>query len=262
MVTKGRCEYIKYSIKCYIKQNYENKNMVLVSQGNKEQNDLIESYVKSIGRNDIYYISAPEDLNLGTMRNISVELSTGDFICQWDDDDLYHPERISTQYNVLRQDNNLVASAYCDFIKYYKTNATAYWCDWSGERIPTHQFLPGSIMFDKKVFGMFSSFYPQNGQQCYVEEDLNVLGKLLTKGDIGRVWSGWHYIYQYHGSNVYDLNHHNLTLDTSSGKKVLDVGSILERRSLIESTFDFVEIGEKVAFRSKENTAFIYKRKI
>lgn len=260
MVTNGRCKYIKKSIQCYLQQTYSNKELVIVSQGNKEQNEIINDYINSIKRNDIFFTTVMPDLNLGTMRNLSVDLSQGDIICQWDDDDLYHPDRIITQYKNIRQNSNRVACAYCDFIKYYETTREAYWCDWSGERNLSGKFLPGSIMFHKKVFGMFSSFYPQKGNQCHVEEDLNVINKLLEKGEIGSIWAGWNYIYVYHGDNTYDLNHHNWTLDTSSGKKVFSVDDLLVRKNLIDNTFNLVDIGDSVKVRSKERLAFNYEK--
>jgi glycosyltransferase involved in cell wall biosynthesis len=191
-------------------------------------------------------------------------LATGKIICQWDDDDLYHPERLMTQYNALRVNSNYVASAYCDFLKYYRNTGEIYWCDWSGERIFSGRLLSGSVMFYKEMFGMFPCFYPQSGSQCHVEEDLNVMNKLLSKGEVAPIWSGWHYVYMYHGSNTYDLAHHNLTLDVTSGKKVLTASQLLERRDLIENAFDSIGFDRSVSVRSKEGLAFTYdpKRRI
>lgn len=257
-VTKGRCDHLRRSIQCYLRQSYVNKNMVIVSQGTDDDNAKIGEYIYSLNRSDISYFTAATDLCLGAMRNTSVEIATGRVICQWDDDDLYHPDRLMLQYNVLRADTRRVACLYCDFLKYFKTTGDVYWCDWAGEPLLTHRFLPGSVMFYKEVFGQFRIFYPQEGIQCHVEEDLNVLEKLRSKGDLGPVWSGWHYTYVFHGSNVYDLDHHNLTLDTSWGKKVLDVEQLLERRELLESTFEKVGVDSPVNVRSKDGVAFTY----
>jgi glycosyltransferase involved in cell wall biosynthesis len=221
MVTNGRHELVKKSIRCYMQQTYLNKNMVVLSQGSVEQNAVIEHYLKSLGRPDIFFMTAPRDICFGMMRNTSVEIATGDIICQWDDDDLYHPDRLMTQYKALRADSRNIASLYCDFLKYYMTAGELYWCDWTGESVPLHRLLCGSVMFYKRAFGMFNVFYPQAGEQCHVEEDLNVLRKLQTKGTIVPVQAGWQYVYVYHGANVYDLGHHNLTLDTRSGKFIM-----------------------------------------
>lgn len=258
MVTNGRHELVKKSVWCYAQQTYLNKNMVILSQGTDEQNSAIEHHLKSLDRSDIFFMPAPRDICLGMMRNTSVEIATGDIICQWDDDDLYHPDRLTTQYNTLRSNSSIVACLYCDFLKYYRTAGELYWCDWSGEGVPLHRLLCGSVMFHKKLFGMFNVFYPQAGHQCHVEEDLNVLYKLGSKGVVAPVRAGWHYVYVYHGGNVYDIAHHNLTLNTASGKAIMGTEKLLENRELIEWSLGEVGLKEAVKVRSKESVAFTY----
>src|SRR5687767_2274290 len=34
---------------------------------------------------------------LGKLRNISIENASGELLCQWDDDDIYHPSRLLMQ---------------------------------------------------------------------------------------------------------------------------------------------------------------------
>jgi glycosyltransferase involved in cell wall biosynthesis len=238
-----------------------NKNMVIISQGTSEQNVAIRNYLTSLGRSDITFHVAHPDVPLGTIRNTTVDISQGEVLCQWDDDDLYHPDRLMMQYNVLRTNSSRVASLYCDFLKYYSETKELYWCDWSGESIPAHRYLCGSVMFYRKVFDMFPLFYPQSGSQCRVEEDLNVLFKLQIKGEIGPVWSAWHYIYVYHGQNTYDLRHHNHTLNTETGKKVLDVKALLDRKTLLEQAFNVMELDMPVKVRSKDEIAFVCQQK-
>jgi glycosyltransferase involved in cell wall biosynthesis len=259
MATRGRIELLKKAVSCYVQQSYMNKNMVIVSQGCDEENEAIRGFLSALGRSDISCYTAHPDTPLGTMRNTTVEIARGEVICQWDDDDLYHPDRLMMQYNVLRADSRRVASVYCDFLKYYKTTGDLYWCDWSGEPIPAHRYLCGSVMFHRTLFDMYPVFYPQSGNQCHVEEDLNVLFKLHTKGDIGPVWSGWHYVYVYHGENTYDLDHHNWTLNTSTGKRVLDTKQLVDRKSLLEHAFDVMGIDQQVKVRSKDDIAFVYQ---
>lgn len=255
-VTTGRAALLRAAVRCYARQTYPNKNMVVVSQGSDADNAAIAADLRD--RPDILFVTAPPDLSLGAMRNTSVELSTGDIICQWDDDDLYHPDRVMTQYRALRSDGNRVASAYCDFLKYYQTTGDLYWCDWSGERLLPGRFLSGSVMFHKEMFGLFPCFYPQTGPQSRVEEDLNVVNKLLAKGDIAPVWAGWQYAYVYHGHNTYGLAHHNLALDTASGKKVLGRSELLARLPLIEAALDAAALDREVTVRGLDGIAFTH----
>jgi hypothetical protein len=116
-------------------------------------------------------------------------------------------------------------------------------------------------MFYKKVFGSFSMFYPEEGPQSCVEEDLHVLKKLELRGTLGLVQSGWHYIYVYHGTNTYGISHHNLTLDIRSGKKVLGVDELLKQRSRIEESWDLAGINRRIWVKSLDGIAFTLEAK-
>ena len=256
-VTTGRLDLLKCAVHCYLIQNYSNREMVILSQGT--DNEPIREYIKSLNRNDIIFQVAPPTLTLGAMRNASVELATGKVMCQWDDDDFYHPHRLRTQYLALRADKRNTASAYSAFLKYFKTTQEVYWCDWSGEGTDLTQLLCGAVMFYKRVFHEYGSLlYPQEGAQCHVEEDLNVLQKLFRAGNVVPVRQGNHYVYTYHGENTYDLEHHKLTLLTNSGKVVMDKENLLSHRDLLVDTFGSMQM-EPCAVRSKDEVAFTYE---
>jgi glycosyltransferase involved in cell wall biosynthesis len=259
MVTKNRFDLLKKSLLCYLSQNYTNKELILVSQSDQECNLSISKLLTSLGRQDVHLFEVSSSLSLGQMRNLSVDLSTGEVICQWDDDDLYHPDRLAHQYNILRSDENAVAAIQCDFLKYFKTTGDIYWCDWSGEPLPTHKYLCGSIMFRKKIFDKHNLYYPSVGRQSTVEEDLNILQKFWSVGKILPVFAAYLYVYVYHSLNTYHLQHHEWTLDTSSGKIVADSATLLKNKKLISDTLRFTGVEEIVSVRSKEEIAFVYK---
>ena len=258
-VTTGRVDLLKKAVHCYIYQTYKNRELVILAQGNLEK---IRHYVDSLGRDDITLLEAPSHLTLGAIRNASIEIARGDIICQWDDDDLYHPDRIRTQYLALRRDSRNVACAYSAFLKYFKVTGEAYWCDWSGEGSFSSQMLCGTIMFYKKMFYEHNSMlYPQTGHQCHVEEDLNVLQKLIAFGPVVPVFGAHHYVYIYHGENTYDLEHHKLTLLTNSGKFIMSSDNLRANRKLLEETFRLMEVDASVTFRSIDEDAFTYNPK-
>lgn len=88
-----------------------------------------------------------------------------------------------------------------------------------------------------------------------------MLYKLLSKGEVATVPEGHHYIYSYHGENTYSLKHHQLTLLTNSGKKILSVDELLQKESLLTSTFGLVGLCGPVKVRSLEEVAFTYPTK-
>jgi hypothetical protein len=258
-VTTGRVNLIKKAIHCYLYQTYKNRELVILSQGTEEENRQIESHVRSLGRDDIIFFEAPSHLTLGAMRNTSIEIAKGDIICQWDDDDLYDPDRIRTQYLALRRHSKNVGCAYSNFLKYFKNTGEVYWCDWSNEGTLSSQLLCGAVMFYKRIFHKYKSMlYPQTGAQCHVEEDLNVLQKLLASGSVAPVFGAHQYVYIYHGENTYDLEHHKLTLLINSGKFVMESHNLLANQSLLEETFSLMGVDSPVTFRSLDQDAFTY----
>ena len=59
-----------------------------------------------------FYVSLSHKLSLGRKRNISCQLSSGEFIIFFDDDDIHYPNRISSNvYALTRRGNRNIAGA-------------------------------------------------------------------------------------------------------------------------------------------------------
>lgn len=253
-VTKGRVDLLKESVHCYLMQSYPHRELVVLSQSNDRENQETENFLRSLDRSDVMFHIAPPDLSLGEMRNAVCELTTGEIVCQWDDDDLYHPDRIRAQLIALLSHTGNIASAYTQFIKSISNDY--YWCDWSRESKTICRFLPGTVMFWKSVFHHWNSLlYPQQGAQSSKEEDLNVLGKLLTLGPVCPVTLGYQYVYRFHGKNTYDLNHHRLSIDTCSGKVVWTVEQLRIAEEVLRRTFEMIGV-KNARVRSLDAIAF------
>jgi glycosyltransferase involved in cell wall biosynthesis len=95
MVTKDRASLAQRAIACFLAQTYPNLELVVVDDGTS---DSLERYVRGLGDPRIRFHRLPPDgLPLGALRNVAVERATGAYVSQWDDDDLYDPERIDVQ---------------------------------------------------------------------------------------------------------------------------------------------------------------------
>ncbi|MGW4412733.1 glycosyltransferase [Nonomuraea sp. NPDC004702] len=95
MVTKDRPAFAERAIRCFLAQTYPNKELVVVDDG---LNDALEQYVRGLGDERIrFHRLPPAGQPLGALRNIAVDRATGTYVCQWDDDDLYDPERVEVQ---------------------------------------------------------------------------------------------------------------------------------------------------------------------
>lgn len=252
MVTEGRLPLIKKSVHCYLRQTYENRELIVLSQGSQRTNSELNSYLKSLSRNDIIFIEADPEFSLGKMRNLSIELASGEIICQWDDDDLYHPYRIAYQFSRLQ---GAMACCYSQHLKYFENRKELYWVDWGQEYELSHRYLPGSIMFYKTFFYKAGNkLYPEKGSNADRNEDFNVLERFLGEGPVLALTEGHHYIYVYHGQNTYSLPHHELVLN----KPLMKVDQLMKNRSLLDRTFKEVGLNEDIAVRSKDEIAYHY----
>jgi len=100
MVTANRKHLMKRSIKCFLNQDYENKELVIIDDGKQDLEGVLEQVPSSM----LQYVKLDQKpkKTLGNLRNRSLEEASGDFLVQWDDDDWYHPDRITIQSNVLQ----------------------------------------------------------------------------------------------------------------------------------------------------------------
>lgn len=238
-VTTGRHDLIQGAVQSFLAQTYPRREMVILSQGSPDANKRIEEYVKAYP--NIQLVEAPSRLTLGEMRNASVELAHGDVICQWDDDDYYHPSRLAAQFKALRA--NAVASLYTAHLKYFADTGQLYMIDYLRgtedymklcESHPYKRFLCGSVMFRKSCFYHAKNrLYPERGAQSGREEDLNVLQRLMQMGHITPVHTPFHYCYVFHGGNVYERHHHEMLFHK---KHIATMDELMEQVNGIDDT--------------------------
>ncbi|WP_326601725.1 glycosyltransferase [Streptomyces sp. NBC_01800] len=95
MVTKDRSATARRAIRCFLAQTYPNLELVVVEDGT---DDALAQHIRDLGDPRIrHHRLPPEGRTLGELRNEAVDRATGPYVCQWDDDDLYDPERVETQ---------------------------------------------------------------------------------------------------------------------------------------------------------------------
>lgn len=99
MVTADRRQLCRRALRCYKRQTYPNKELVVVDDGREDLAPLLADLPAS----EVVYLKLerkPEHV-LGRLRNVALDAATGTFVAQWDDDDWYHPERLERQAAVL-----------------------------------------------------------------------------------------------------------------------------------------------------------------
>lgn len=100
MVTRAQLAVCRYSIECFRNQTYSDLELIIVTDRKDHQ---FESYLTEISDPRIKYILINSSgIRLGNLRNIAIGCSTGQYVTQWDDDDLSDPIRVQVCMGALK----------------------------------------------------------------------------------------------------------------------------------------------------------------
>jgi glycosyltransferase involved in cell wall biosynthesis len=95
MPTADRRRFVPQAIRCFQEQNYANKELLILDDGDDSVADLVPS------DSQIRYVRRNQKQALGAKRNECIKVSQGDLIMHWDDDDWSARHRIGYQVEAL-----------------------------------------------------------------------------------------------------------------------------------------------------------------
>ncbi|MCB0706621.1 MAG: glycosyltransferase family 2 protein [Saprospiraceae bacterium] len=254
-VTGWRLVLLKQSIQCFLDQTYPNKELVIVTDAAPAYKEAIHKYVTQLNRPEIRLIFLDGKFNLGTLRNQAIDAAKGDFIMQWDDDDLYHPERISLQVECLLREK-AHACLLSDQLSFFGARREMFWVDWVPHYVnsPMHQVFPGSILAVKDA----KFRYPESGQYSTQGEDSVFLGQYIDSGKVARLsGKGYIYVYRYHGTNTFPEQHHQWIADLHA----CDPEFVHQRMKPLVKALTYYPLPQPYTFfAKKKNQLFVYKQ--
>lgn len=198
-VTKNskKFPFLKKAIKSYCDQTFEYRELIIIC-GDYSFSETIKKYVEYIKVPNCKVVFVDENslkLTLGDMRNISVESASGDFIVNWDDDDINHPLRLETQFSFLL-DNNLDGCFLSDQLHYFYDTGELFWVNWCDG-------IPGTLMCKRSCFNDVK--HPSTTHH----EDGDLKQKLCNSFKVDFLSGvGYLYLYSYNDLCVFDRNHH------------------------------------------------------
>lgn len=101
MVTANRRRFCRRSVRCYNRQTYPNRELIVVDDGEQDLTPVLEE----VPEEELTHVQLPSDKDhvLGQLRNVALNVASGELRAQWDDDDWYHPKRIKRQVEVMRK---------------------------------------------------------------------------------------------------------------------------------------------------------------
>jgi glycosyltransferase involved in cell wall biosynthesis len=224
MPTRQRLEMAKRAIDCFAAQDYTPRELVIVCDGHEEREPLSEYGAKVRGGTVTVTSVDRGSLPLGSLRNRTTALARGEVFCQWDDDDLSHPSRISTQFAHMQREGADVCFMTEQLLLITRTRSL-YWCDWSRSRgwpLPSPT-IPNTLM----CYARAAPMYVEQGPLSRRSGDAAVMRGLLRSSNVARLSGlGWLYVYVSHGGNIWAEQHHQNIVRTTG----LDAVDLAQRR--------------------------------
>ena len=188
MITARRPALAACAIASFRAQTYAHRELLIIDDGN---DDTLAEHVAALADPRVRLLRLPAaGRSLGALRNIAVAQARGEFVCQWDDDDLYDPARIECQMQALQQ-----TSAQACFLR--------RWLIWWPARrrlaVSNARIWEGSMLARKLALPMYPEL--RRGEDTPVVDAL-VAGHRVVLLDQPRL-----YVYVVHGANTFDAPH-------------------------------------------------------
>lgn len=98
MVTRGNVQLVRAACASFAAQTWPRRELVVVCDAASE---ALRALVAATPGARLEEVAA--GLRLGDLRNVALARAQGEFVCQWDDDDLYDPGRVAVSMKVLTE---------------------------------------------------------------------------------------------------------------------------------------------------------------
>lgn len=199
MVTGGerafhRIPLAQRAVSNFMGQSYPNKELVIVDDGQDETLErwIGDQYAEALDEGQIVYIRLPaENKTLGELRNLAVERASGDYVAQWDDDDLSDPQRLEIQMAAI----HTLRTEACMLERHQ-----IWWPASRRMALSTYRIWESSFLCAKRIVPT----YPHKRKG----EDTPVIVKILQEGRVALLDYPQLYTYVFHGANTFHEPEH------------------------------------------------------
>jgi hypothetical protein len=184
-ITYGRTTLLNEAVYCFLKQDYPGEKELIIL------NDYSGMEIK-FNHKEIKIINLKERIKtIGEKRNLSVDLSSGEILFPWDDDDIHLFNRIS--HSISKMINK----------KYYQSNKFWYWQNGIIVNKFKNNSIYGAVAYSKSMFmkaGRYSQI--QSGQDQDLENRFDPNFKYNEDIPVDSIY----YIYRFGGTKSYHLS--------------------------------------------------------
>lgn len=189
MVTRGDPHRVRHSIRGFLEQSIASKELIIVTDVHPHSLVMVRSEFSS--ENIRWIFSDPnQKLSLGELRNLSIESASGQYIAQWDDDDLYDPSRLEQQIQTIKKTN----STACMLSRW-----TVWWPNKNRLFISQYRAWEGTLVSRRSAMPRYPAL--SKAEDTVLIQELMRLNKVVLL-DAPRL-----YIYVIHGTNTWHNEH-------------------------------------------------------
>ena len=188
MVTARRYALAMVAIASFQAQDYPNCELVIVED---DSDPRLEQAVAALNDPRVRLIKcAPGEFTLGELRNQAISAARGEWVCQWDDDDLYDPARLRLQMAAIQAAN----ADGCFLLRW-----TIWWPQQRRFASSVERLWEGSLLARKALLEPYPSL--KRGEDTPVTEAFFKRARVVGL-DAPRL-----YVYVVHGNNTFDPAH-------------------------------------------------------
>lgn len=215
-ITNRRISFLVKTMQCFRAQDYKNKELIISYPRNDTLTPYTSQKFKLNNDLEILLIARSENDSLGDARNDAIKLAKGKYICNWDDDDWHHPNRLSIQYyKIHTSSSNIEANVLNQLILFDKTRDRAY-----------ESFLynwEGTLMCNTAILK------DHNYSNKHRGEDSQLLDHLVEQNLVSHIYNQSHlYVYLIHGQNTWNYSHFKSFFERSRQLDEISTNRILK----------------------------------
>ncbi len=172
-MTFGRPDMLGEAVECFLRQDYPGETELVILNDHPE---ILLEWPDA--PDNVNLINLPERLpTIGDKRNMSTDLSTGDIVMQWDDDDIHLPNRFS------------VIAERMTLHHYYKPRFFWYWGGGEVHLHPKKNVAHAMSGYSREFYKKMGGYPPKHsGQDIHFEvaaKRVRIIdNKLYTLGDL------------------------------------------------------------------------------
>lgn len=188
-ITRNRVRMLRRAISCFLNQAYKTRELVVVYEAD---DPATHDYLATLDEPAIrpFKVAASPKLSLGALRNLSLQISRGHYVAQWDDDDWHGPTRLAEQIEAIRQSGKqgCVLLRWVMYDTVTKTACLSARGAWEGSIVAESSAMP---------------LYPDLRKG----EDTVAIRQMISETKLVGIDRPQLYIYTYHGANTWERSH-------------------------------------------------------